>query len=179
MAQGRSNETCKEFLNNPFGGKDLMMTPDMPIMDSPLPGNDHGRKAQFKTDCFIGENANSESSGQFQRSEESSEDFNRGTPASAEEQLQILKRVTRMRNNLNTSKKTQVHQKVDYVFYWADKNQGSTHVKVEIMGEFSNWKPILMKEIQDADKADLDDMPSSSDGAATHYLRKDVDPTLY
>ena len=99
-----------------------MMTPDMPIMDSPLPGNDNARRPQYKTDCFIGENEQSESSSrQYQTSEEDSFDnINRGTPVSAEEQLQFLKRASRMRN-INTGKKTQVHQKVKYVFYWADK----------------------------------------------------------
>ena len=47
MERERSNETCKEFLNNPFGGKDLMMTPEMPMMDSPQPSKDVKRKAQF------------------------------------------------------------------------------------------------------------------------------------
>ena len=33
-----------------------------------------------------------------------------------------------------------------------------------------------MKEIKDDEKAELEDMPSSSEGVATHYLRRDIDP---
>ena len=102
--------------------------------------------------------------------------MDQATPASAEEQLQIFQRATRM-HNMNSGKKTQVHQKVNYVFYWTDRNPGNVAKRVEIMGEFSNWKPILMKDIQDLDQADADELPSPTDGSSyTHYLRRDVDP---
>ena len=35
FGQDQSVDTVKEFANNPFNGKDLMMTPEMPLMDSP------------------------------------------------------------------------------------------------------------------------------------------------
>ena len=37
-----------------------------------------------------------------------------------------------------------------------------------------------MNEIDDADKASLDDLPSSSEGfQSTHYLRRDIDPKFH
>ena len=66
---------------------------------------------------------------------------------------------------------------MNYVFYYADKEPGPTAKRVEIMGAFSNWKPILMKDIQHFKKDKLDEAPPSMDGVpSTHYLRRDVDP---
>lgn len=67
------------------------------------------------------------------------------TPASAEEQIEMLKKASRMKNQNSTNRKTQVHSKVDFVFYWANQKAGQKVKKVEIMGDFNNYKPVKMK----------------------------------
>ena len=48
------------------------------------------------------------------------------------------------------------------------------------MGEFSNWKPITMKKIEDMEEPLASDMPVSSDGLPpTHFLRRNLDPKSY
>lgn len=83
---------------------------------------------------------------------------------------------------MHSGKKTQVHAKVNYVFYWATgektalTNEERESIRVEIMGEFSNWKPYLMQLIEENDKTSGgsgmdDDVPVTSEGvAATHFL---------
>lgn len=184
-----SENTPKDFLSVPFDGKDMMTTPSQPVMDSPQGRVDNRRKIQYKTDCFMGGEAQSEKSPprQYSRTNESLDEMILTTPASAEEQLQIFQKATRIRN-MHSGKKTQVLAKVNYVFYWApveksvQSNEGKEQKRVEIMGEFSNWKPLLMKQIEEIDKIsegsgiDEDVLVTCNGITASHFLRKDIDP---
>ena len=101
------------------------------------------------------------------------------TPASAEEQLEIFQKASRFKHLQSAKQKgTQVHAKVDFIFYWVDRNPGEKPRKVEVMGDFSNWRPLTMKRIEDKEEVPLGEPPLLPDGTPpTHFLRRDVDPT--
>lgn len=177
--RGGSPEAVGEFLGNVVG-KDVMTTPQMPIMDSPQPGLLNTQGASPQIGDGVDDGAHSARSPRTTGTRRGPDDFggSASTPASAEEQLEIFKRASRFRS-LHGAKKTQVHAKVDFVFFWVDRNPGDTPKAVEVMGDFSNWKPVPMKridEIGDEEEGGLDEPPLLDGTPPTHFLRRDVDP---
>ena len=107
MGADEPANVVKEFANDPFGVNNLMMTPDMPIMDSPQRSKDKVRQKKQDNDKFNDENIKSENHSQASSgSVESYEnEIGLAAPASAEKQIKIFQKVTRIRN-LHSGKKT-------------------------------------------------------------------------
>ena len=68
---------------------------------------------------------------------------------------------------------TEIVNKVEHVFYWGE-NPKTKDFKVEITGEFNNWRRQHLKQVVNNSHSQLR-IPKE----ATHYLKRNLDPKKY